>query len=110
MEKRKFGKTGLEVSVLGYGAAPAAFLDAEQQQTAKMIEHLLDSGMNVIDTARAYPGSEEFLGKHLSHRRKDFVLISKCGQKIPESHSPDWSYETVSRTVDRSLKLLKTDV
>jgi aryl-alcohol dehydrogenase-like predicted oxidoreductase len=109
MEKRTFGKTGFEVSVLGFGAAPAAYLSSEQQQIAKMIEHLLDSGMNFIDTAVGYPGSEEFLGKYLSKRRKDFVLISKCGHKIPESNTPSWSYETVARSVDRSLKLLKTD-
>ncbi|HMB95851.1 MAG TPA: aldo/keto reductase [Tepidisphaeraceae bacterium] len=109
MEKRTFGRTGLQVSVLGYGGAPAAFLDSEQQQTAKMIGRLLDAGMNVIDTAMAYPGSEEFLGKYLSGRRKDFVLISKCGQKIPESDTHEWSYETVSRSIDRSLRLLKTD-
>jgi aryl-alcohol dehydrogenase-like predicted oxidoreductase len=37
------------------------------------------------------------------------VLITKCGQKIPESDTPDWSYETVTRSVDRALRLLKTD-
>jgi aryl-alcohol dehydrogenase-like predicted oxidoreductase len=110
MEKRIFGRTGLQVSVLGFGTAPAAHLDTEQEQTAKIIGRLLDAGMNVIDTAMSYPGSEEFLGKYFSGRRKDFVLISKCGQKIPESDTPDWSYETISRSIDRSLRLLKTDV
>jgi aryl-alcohol dehydrogenase-like predicted oxidoreductase len=110
MEKRIFGRTGLQVSVLGFGTAPAAYLDTEQDQAAKMIGRLFDAGMNVIDTAMSYPGSEEFIGKHFSDRRKDFVLISKCGQTIPECDASAWSHETVSRSVDRSLRLLKTDV
>src|SRR5581483_6721721 len=43
-------------------------------------------------------------------RRNEFVLISKCGSKIPESDAPAWSAKLVSDTVDRALKLLKTDV
>lgn len=100
----------MDVSVLGYGAAPAAFLASEQQRTADMIGSLLDAGMNVIDTAAMYPGSEEFLGKHLSHRRRDFVLVDKCGTKVPEIEAPPWSAALVAQSVDRALRLLKTDV
>src|SRR3954451_24128172 len=110
MDKGTFGKTALQVSLLGFGAAPAAYLAAERQRTVSMLNKLLDAGMNVIDTAASYPGSERFIGENLSHRRKDFVLISKCGSKIPESDAPPWSATLVSDTVDRALKLLKTDV
>jgi aryl-alcohol dehydrogenase-like predicted oxidoreductase len=65
--------------------------------------------VNLIDTAASYPGSEEFLGKRFSDRRHDFVLVSKCGQKIPESDAPSWSDPTIIATVDRALRLLKTD-
>src|SRR2546423_3141143 len=109
MEKRTFGKTGLVVSPLGFGGAPAAYLAAERQRTASMISKLLDAGMNVIDTAASYPGSERFIGETLSHRRADYVLISKCGSKIPESDAAPWSAKLVSDTVDRALRLLKTD-
>ena len=74
-----------------------------------MIGTLLDGGVNVIDTAASYPGSEEFLGEHLSRRRKEFVLISKCGTKIPESDALPWSAELIATSIDRSLRLLKTD-
>jgi aryl-alcohol dehydrogenase-like predicted oxidoreductase len=109
MDKRTFGKTGLQVSPLGFGAAPAAYLAAERQRTASMINKLLDAGMNVIDTAASYPGSERFIGENISHRRKDFVLISKCGSKIPESGAAPWSAQLIADTVDRALKLLRTD-
>lgn len=109
MEKRAFGKTNLPVSVLGFGAAPVAFLDADQNRAAMVIEKLLAAGVNLIDTAASYPGSEEFLGKRFSIRRHDFVLVSKCGQKIPESDAPAWSDALITATVDRALRQLKTD-
>lgn len=106
---RRFGKTGLNVSVLGFGAAPAAFLSAEATATARLVESLLDAGMNVLDTAAMYPGSEAFIGEHLSHRRKDYVLISKCGTKVAEIDAPAWSPELITASVDRALRLTKTD-
>src|SRR4051794_6343190 len=109
MLKRTLGKTNLSVSVLGFGAAPIAYLDAERERPVAVINRLLESGVNLIDTAASYPGSEEFLGEHFSDRRRDFVLVSKCGQKIEESDSPSWSAETITATVDRALKRLRTD-
>lgn len=110
MNKQPFGKTGLSVSRLGFGAAPAAYLKADQGKLVAMLNDLLDSGLNVIDTAASYPGSEEFIGRHFSQRRDDYVLISKCGTKVPGIDAPNFSYELVSQTVDRALKLLQTDV
>src|SRR5947207_1429600 len=109
MNKVAFGRTGFQVSRLGFGAAPAAYLDTEEQRAIAVINRLLDAGVKVIDTAASYPGSEEFLGRHFSARRKDFVLISKCGSKIPESDAPAWSAPLIKASVDRSLRLLKTD-
>jgi aryl-alcohol dehydrogenase-like predicted oxidoreductase len=110
MEQRTFGRTGLSVSVLGFGGAPAAYLKTDAPRAAAMLEALLDAGLNVIDTAASYPGSEQFIGDHLSHRRGDFVLISKCGTKISGVDAPEFSYELVSHSVDRALRLLKTDI
>ncbi|MBC8109404.1 MAG: aldo/keto reductase [Anaerolineae bacterium] len=109
MQKRTFGKTNLPVSMLGFGAAPVAYLDSDQDRAAMVIEKLLAAGVNLIDTAASYPGSEEFLGKRFSKRRHDFVLVSKCGQKIPESDAAEWSDELITATVDRALRQLKTD-
>jgi aryl-alcohol dehydrogenase-like predicted oxidoreductase len=109
MEKRRLGKTGLDVSVLGFGCAPAAFLKSDQQATARMIGQLLDRGINLVDTAMMYPGSQEFIGQHLSHRRDDFVLVSKCGQKVPGVDAPAWSAQAIAVAVDRALASMRTD-
>ena len=85
MLKQTLGKTNLSVSVLGFGAAPIAYLKSDQDRAASVIEQLLKSGVNLIDTAASYPGSEPFLGERFSNRREQFMLVSKCGQKIPES-------------------------
>jgi aryl-alcohol dehydrogenase-like predicted oxidoreductase len=109
MNKRTFGKTGFEVTSLGFGAAPVAFLAADQDRAAQVINQLLDAGVNLIDTAASYPGSESFLGQRFSHRRNEFVLVSKCGQRIAESASGPWAGETIQATVDRALRQLRTD-
>ena len=47
---RNFGKTGLRVSVVGFGAAPAAYLKSDQDLAAGMIESLLDRGVVMEET------------------------------------------------------------
>src|SRR5688572_30193155 len=100
MEKRPFGKTGFDVSVLGFGAAPSAFLNTEGAAGEKLVNTLLDAGINLVDTAHSYPGSHEFIGKHLSARRKDFVLVSKCGQKVEGVDAAPWSTEAITAAID----------
>ncbi|HEX8340789.1 MAG TPA: aldo/keto reductase [Tepidisphaeraceae bacterium] len=108
-ERRPLGNTGYDVSPLGFGGAPSAFLKSDAPTTARMLESMIDNGMNLIDTAMSYPGSEEFIGNHLSHRRSEVVIVSKCGQRPPGSDAPAWSAAAISFAVDRSLRLLKTD-
>jgi aryl-alcohol dehydrogenase-like predicted oxidoreductase len=108
MEKRRFGKTGHDISVLGFGGAPIGFLETEQQRVARILNILLDEGVNLIDTAAAYHGSEEAIGKAVSHRRSEYVLVSKCGEPgTPESDA--WKPASLTQTVDRALSRLKTD-
>jgi len=52
---------------------------------------ILDRGVNVIDTAASYEGSEEMIAEAIGHRRKDFVLISKCGGSLPDIDAAAWS-------------------
>ena len=54
MEKRNFGRTNLAVSVLGFGGAPIGVLGTPQQEIEKLLNSLLDQGVNVIDTAANY--------------------------------------------------------
>lgn len=110
MTTRPFGKTGLFVSALGFGGAPAAFTKPEADAVAKFLNELIDAGVNVIDTATSYPGSEPFIGDHLSQRRKDYILVSKTGGvTVDEAKGPKWSPELIASSVERSLRTMKTD-
>lgn len=109
MEKRIFGKTGLAITSLGFGAGPIGFLETDQAKVEIIINTLLDAGVNFIDTAASYRGSEEALGKAAGHRRSEFVLVSKCGQQFDDLPGDAWSAKVIAATIDRSLKRLRTD-
>lgn len=108
MEKRRFGRTGLEVSVLGFGAAPIGFQETEQALIHRILHLLLDEGMNLVDTAARYLGSEEAIGRAISDRRDQFVLVTKCGQSI-DPDTDGWTAQRLARSIDRSLIRLRTD-
>src|SRR5437762_2326431 len=109
MKKVKFGRTGFEISLLGFGAAPIGFLKTDQERVANILDLLLDEGVNVIDTAASYEGSEELIARSVGHRREQFVLISKCGNEVPHAKGRAWSAELVRNTVDAALRRLQTD-
>ena len=109
MERRILGKTGLQVSPLGFGGAPVGFLETEQKAVATILNELLDQGVNLIDTAARYDGSEEMIGKTISHRRDDYVLVSKCGHAMDGVKGAAWSEDVILNTVDRALRRLQTD-
>ena len=104
-----FGRTGFYVSVRGFGAAPIGYLNTDRERAGAMLDDLLDAGVNLIDTAASYPGSEEVIGEFVGARREQFVLVTKCGTKLPDLDGSPFSADLVSRTVDRSLRRLKTD-
>src|SRR5689334_3136398 len=93
MEKRPLGRTEFHVSTLGFGGAPAAYVGDDQPALAAMLNRMLDAGVNVIDTAAMYPGSEQFIGQYLSPRRGEFVLVSKCGTRVEGIDAAPWSRE-----------------
>jgi aryl-alcohol dehydrogenase-like predicted oxidoreductase len=109
MPATRFGKTELRVSPLGFGAAEIGFLKTDRERAAKLLNLLLDEGINVIDTAATYETSEEVIGQSIMHRRSEFTLISKCGQSLSGVDSTAWSEGLIAQTVDRSLSRLKTD-
>ncbi len=109
LKKHPFGKTGFEVSTLGFGGAPIGYLKTDQERVGQILNLMLDGGINLFDTAASYPGSEEAIGKTVGHRRGEFVLVSKCGSKLGDVHGEPWSASLVAHTVDRSLRHLKTD-
>lgn len=113
MEKRTLGKTGMEVSCLGFGGAEIGFEKAEEQTVARLLQAALDAGLNVIDTAECYgsaghPPSEELIGNATGHRRDDFFLFTKCGH-ASGLDGPDWEVAMLEKSIDRSLQRLRTD-
>ena len=109
MEKRKFGKTDLEVSVLGFGGAEIGFNPQQTQEDVnQLLNSALDAGLNLIDTAAGYLKSEQMIGEAVGKRRKEFYLVTKCGALDGFTRS-DWSVKGILATIETSLRDLKTD-
>lgn len=108
MEKRRLGKTDMQVSVLGFGAAEIGFEGVTAETVAQVLNSALDAGLNVIDTAECYEASEELIGKTVSHRRGEFFLFTKVGHPHGIG-SEDWSTASILESIERSLRRLNTD-
>ncbi|MCA9295468.1 MAG: aldo/keto reductase, partial [Phycisphaerales bacterium] len=109
MQTRRFGRTEHQVSTVGFGGAEIGFLAEERERVGTLLNELLDHGMNVIDTAAMYRGSEEHIGETIGHRRNEYVLISKCGHPVEGINAEPWSASMIDQTIDRALRRLKTD-
>jgi aryl-alcohol dehydrogenase-like predicted oxidoreductase len=108
VEKRQLGKTDMRVSVLGFGGAEIGYEGAAPEAVARLLNGALDAGLNAIDTAECYEGSEELIGQAVGGRRKDYYLFTKCGH--PEgAPAEDWRPESLLRSIERSLRRLRTD-
>jgi aryl-alcohol dehydrogenase-like predicted oxidoreductase len=111
LEKRKFGKTDMQVAVLGFGGAEIGYEKTDQATVGKLLNAALDAGLNVVDTAECYIDSEVQIGEAIGQRRKEYYLFTKCGHVLPDETRGDaWSKAGVLASVERSLKRLKTDV
>ena len=114
---RTLGRTGLQVTQLGYGAmelrgaprGPAV----DDQQAEQVLRAVIDGGINYIDTSIDYGLSEERIGATLSSRRDEFYLASKCGcaveQRPDERSDHVFTRENVIAGVEQSLRRLRTD-
>lgn len=101
MEYVDFGKTGIRVSRFGLGCMR---FPADEKVAIKMVRHAIDSGVNYIDTAYTYPGSEEIVGKALMDGYREKVcLVTKCPVAMSSSR------EDMERYLDEQLKRLRTD-
>jgi aryl-alcohol dehydrogenase-like predicted oxidoreductase len=107
MEKRTLGKTGMAVTVLGYGAAEIGFQGVPFETVNRLINGALDAGLNVIDTAECYVNSEEMIGQAVAGRRAEYFLFTKCGHE-PEDKD-HWNLQKMAKQIDRSLQRLRTD-
>ena len=120
MLRTKLGRTGLEVTQLGYGSmglrGPRTWgVRVVSEEDAERLLHLvLDAGINFIDTAPDYGLSEERIGRYISSRRNEFYLATKCGcagiqheDHLEIRHV--WKRDVIQRNVDASLRRLRTD-
>lgn len=108
MEKRRLGHTDMAVSVLGFGGSEIGYEQASIASVSRLLNEALDAGLSVIDTAECYAASEELIGKAIGGRRSDYYLFTKCGHERGWN-SPDWRPASLARSLERSLKRLKTD-
>ena len=105
----------MNVSVLGFGGAEIGFEKAGEATVADLLNAALDAGLNVIDTAECYggtddhPSSEALIGSAVSKRRSDYFLFTKCGHASGFPDDSDWDIGLLKKSIDRSLKRLQTD-
>ena len=109
MEKRQLGKTDMHVTRLGVGLSEIGFGGISEEVAADVLNAALDGGINFLDTAECYNVSEELVGKAVSHRRSEYFLATKTGHVSGGYVGQEWTAQTVSDSIDRSLKRMKTD-
>lgn len=116
MEYRRLGRTGLQVSALGFGAWEIGWTRPEEgEEVGRLLNRALDLGINLIDSSAAYRWSEELIAKYVGHRRHEFVFATKCGSWRVQQPDGEWvqtldySARAIAPQIDRSLQRLKTD-
>ncbi|WP_437223138.1 aldo/keto reductase [Planctomicrobium sp. SH661] len=120
LPRRTLGRTGLEVTQLGYGSmglrGPNTWgvRTVGDEDADRILNAVLDAGINFIDTAPDYGVSEERIGRFIGSRRNEYVLATKCGcaytqhaDRLEIAHV--WSTDVVRKNLETSLKRLRTD-
>jgi len=112
MKYRKLGKTGLEVSVLSFGASSlgSVFRETDETESVRTVHAAVDMGINLIDVSPYYglTKAETVLGKAITEIVRDrFILTTKAGRYGADQF--DFSEERIIRSVDESLTRLQTD-
>jgi aryl-alcohol dehydrogenase-like predicted oxidoreductase len=113
--KRTLGRTDFQVTTLGYGAmelrgAPSG-PEVSDEAAEKVLNTVLDAGINFIDTSIDYGRSEDLIGRFIAHRRAEYFLASKCGcvPDAPMGAEHIHTAENIRAGVERSLRRMKTD-
>ena len=118
--KRELGRTGLHVTMLGYGAmelhgAPRG-RDVTEAQAETILNTALDAGINYLDTSIDYGLREERIGRYVAHRRSEYYLASKCGCVVGADPAPRdqrnrhvYTRDNIRAGVEQSLKRMQTE-
>ncbi|MCK9408058.1 MAG: aldo/keto reductase [Bacteroidetes bacterium] len=107
MEMRQYGNFGIMLPALGFGAGLIGDAGMDENYVGYFVNQIVDRGVTFIDTARGYGLSEERVGRHLSWRRKDYILSTKVGYNIPEFQ--DWTYDCVIAGVRQAMQTMRTE-
>ena len=99
---RKLGRTGIKVSILGFGSGSRFLMYKDDDEAIAALNHAIDLGITYIDTAHSYGGgkSEERVGRVMATRRKEVVLATKISARTADE---------ARRQIELSLKRLQTD-
>lgn len=120
LPKRELGRTGLQVTMLGYGAmelrgAPRG-RDVTETQAETILNAVLDAGINYIDTSIDYGLSEGRIGRYIAERRSEYYLASKCGCLVSAAPVPRgqrnshvFTRDNILAGVEQSLARMHTD-
>ncbi|GAC1556607.1 MAG: aldo/keto reductase [Herpetosiphon sp.] len=118
---KTLGRTGISVTTLGYGAMEVRGTriwggrPVTDEEAGTILNAVLDSGINFVDTANDYGRSEEYIGRFLSRRRQEFYLATKCGCLVVPSDGPSdgtphvWTRDNLFRGLHESLSRMRTD-
>jgi L-galactose dehydrogenase len=111
MEYRQLGNTGINVSVVGFGAAPLGdvFRATDPAEGARAVHFAVENGINFFDVSPYYgiTLAEERLGEALAGRRDKVVLATKCGRYGVNEFN--YSARHIVAEFEKSLRRLKTD-
>src|SRR5579864_8670738 len=116
MQKRKLGKSNLEVSALGLGCMGMSFSygpPKDKQEMTKLLHAAVDRGITFFDTAEVYGPylNEELLGEALAPYRGKVVIATKFAYELNPDGSPGWIRlnsrpEHIKKSIEGSLKRL----
>ena len=98
MKYRTLGKTQLNISEVGCGGIPIQHIS--QEEVNKLVDKMIELGINFIDSARGYTISETMFGKALLGKRDKFYLATKSMSR---------NYEDMKRDIEISLNNFQTD-
>jgi aryl-alcohol dehydrogenase-like predicted oxidoreductase len=108
MERRRLGRTDMEVTALGFGGSEIGYEGVSQSVATRLLNAALDAGLNVIDTAECYADSEILIGRAVGGRRRDFHLFTKVGHAGGWGRD-DWRPAAILKSIEKSLERLRID-
>ena len=117
MKKVRLGRTGFDVTQLGYGALEVRGIASEgggrmpnEEHAGRILNAVLDSGINFIDTAWCYGRSEEMMGRYIADRRDEYILAAKAGHgRCNATRLNGYSRDDIMTCIEESLERLRTD-